>query len=466
MNRPRVAIVGAGIGGLTVAWELSRRLKDAVDIRLFEQSDRVGGNIRTIRRDGWLIEGGPDSFIRTKPAAVGLCERLGIADELIAPLPDHQRALVVRDGSLHPVPHDFHLLVPRRLESLLDTPLLSTAAKLRLLGESTLPSGGQPSDTLAEFTRRRWGQEMLERLVQPLVAGIYSADPEELSLQATMPQFLKLERIHGSLTAAGRTQRSDARSGGARYGLFASFADGMQRLPDELRSRIEGHAAVHLGTETTRVIEEGDHYRVETASNLVQADHVVLALPAGRAAKLLERPDVRSRLERITAASSAVVVTGHRLDDFQHPLDAFGVVVPHVEGSPATAISIASRKFPGRAPAGHVLVRTFLGSPSFSVVPASDDELIEQSQRVLRKYLGLHKSPVVTEVVRYHGGSPQYRRGHLDAVDDIEAAVAAMPGLHLVGASYRGVGIPDTIQTAVDVADRIAAAINPISNSA
>ena len=165
MNRPRVAIVGAGIGGLTVAWELSRRLKDAVDIRLFEQSDRVGGNIRTVRRDGWLIEGGPDSFIRTKPAAVGLCERLGIADELIAPLPDHQRALVVRDGSLHPVPHDFHLLVPRRLESLLDTPLLSTAAKLRLLGESSLPSGGQPSDTLAEFTRRRWGQEMLERLV-------------------------------------------------------------------------------------------------------------------------------------------------------------------------------------------------------------------------------------------------------------------------------------------------------------
>lgn len=467
LGRRRVAVIGGGLGGLSAAFFLHERLGDAIEIELFERSSRLGGIVQTDRRvPGWLLECGPDSFIRTKPAGVDLCERLGIADDLIAPLPNHQRALIAAGDQLVPVPDDFHLLVPRRLTALLETPLLSTAAKLRLLREATLPPPATTAtdESLADFTRRRWGPEVLSRLVQPLVAGIYSANPEELSLAATMPQFLQFERTFGSLTAAGRAQRDQTRVSGARYALFASFPDGMSRLTDALVDRLADVATLDRETAVCSVSRTSEPYgrwtvAFEDERSPSDFDAVVLAVPAAAAAQMLGDAAVGRSLREIRAASSAIVVTGHRVADVSHPLDAFGVVIPHAERQPATAISIASRKFPNRCPEGHCLLRTFVGSPQFDVETKTDAEIAAAAAAVRARYLGVCGQPVVETLTRYHGGSPQYRLRHLALVEQVEAAVKTSDGLGLVGASYRGVGIPDTIASAQATVDRLASSL-------
>ena len=445
----RIAVVGGGLCGLAAARDL---LDAGHDVTIFESSSRWGGLVETIREDGWLVERGADSFIRTKPAGISLCEELGIADRLIAPCPQHQRALVVRDGVAHPVPDDFHLLVPRRLASLLDTPLLSTRAKLRALRESAVPpSAAEDDESLAEFTRRRWGQEMLERLVQPLVAGIYSADPERLSLAATMPQFVAWEREHGSLTAAGRVQRGRDSASGARYGLFASFPEGMQTLVDSL-TQATGNATRHLRTPVEAVRPVDGSWRVRTPTETNVFDAVLMTTSPRLVSRLL--PGV-PELKTIAAASSVVVATGHRFGDFTHPLDLFGLVVPKIEGAAVTAISIASRKFPGRAPAGCVLLRTFLSAADADASDAGDADWIARALEAQRAYLGLRCDPIRCWVTRYPDASPQYEIGHRRRVAAIRAAIDARPGLFLAGSSYTGVGIPDTIASGRKAAAQI-----------
>jgi oxygen-dependent protoporphyrinogen oxidase len=320
----------------------------------------------------------------------------------------------------------------------------------------------EDDESLADFVRRRFGREALERLVQPLVGGIYTSDPEKLSLRATMPRFLEMERRHGSLIRALRTKVRDAdreSSSGARYGLFTTLRGGMSELLDTLALRVREGGDVRVGTRIGQLARMGNGWRVTTdAGDSSEFDAVVLAVPAYRAADLVTpfADDLACQLRQIEYASSAIVVSGHRLADVQHPLDAFGLVIPAIERRKVLAVSFTSRKFPDRAPEGCVQLRTFVGGAMQPEMFAlSDEEILQTVRGELRELLGVGGEPDFAIVARYPRAMPQYHVGHLERVAAIEAAAARFAGLALAGNAYHGVGVPDCVQSAETAAQRL-----------
>ena len=498
----RIAIIGGGLSGLAAAHRLMELTQPAslpassrCEITLLEAGPRLGGIVGTTHLNGYLIDTGADSFLTNKPGAIGLCRRLGLEDKLVATDPRYRGVHVVCEGRPVPVPTGFQLLSPTAIWPMLTTPILSPWGKLRLLMESCVPSRiardatELADESLASFVRRRFGREVLERLVQPLVGGIYTSDPEQLSLAATLPRFLEQEREFGSLIRAARAAKSnestrgaqsrpatssDQTSSGARYGLFTGLAGGMEDLLAALRSRVEAGCTVKLNTRVTAIQrpltnpqrEQGVFRSAASASpfrlTLSDGTHhsfdaVIVATTTHHAALLLDglAPELATELRQIEYASSAIVVTGHRLADVAHPLDSFGLVVPHRERRRILATSFSSRKFPKRAPAGSVLLRTFVGGamqPELNDLP--DDELLRIVQSELNELLGVRGEPELSLVVRYPRAMPQYHVGHLDRVARIEALTARHSGLALAGNAYRGVGIPDAIQSGESAAER------------
>jgi len=432
----KLAVVGGGISGLSAALFA----KDAGhEVDVYEASDRLGGVLATERRDGLLMERGPDAFIRTKPASIELCARLGV--ELIGTrdIPD-RGARIVRDGKLIPLPDGLMLLAPTKIWPFARSPVMSMRGKLRLLREPTIPVRAGASDdddeTLASFVRRRLGDEALDRLAQPLVAGIYSGDPETLSLRATMPRLLDLERSHGSLIRgmqAGATGQPAA--SGARYSLFQTPASGMQTLVDALVERLElDGVRLHTGR------------RIGSLDDL-DVDGTVIALPAAAAAGLLGGP--------VAEDLSAIRTTGSATISFAWPAEAvaaaggYGFVIPVVEGRFCMACTFAHNKYEGRAPEGTALLRAFVGGAlGPDVASLSDEELINGARDDLKELLGIAPDPELAVLSRYDSAQPQYELGHLDRVARIEAAMAARPGVALAGNSYRGVGVADCVNSA------------------
>ncbi|MEO2021268.1 MAG: protoporphyrinogen oxidase, partial [Pirellulaceae bacterium] len=336
----RVAVIGGGITGLATAHRI-HELDPHVEIVLVESSDRLGGAIQTVRQDQFLVERGPDMFTTKDDDALNLCRRLGCDSELIETNTAHRRAFVVRRNRLHPVPAGFTLLSPSQVLSLLSTRLLSPWGKLRVLGEYWVSIRRDASDeSLADFTRRRFGNEMFERIVQPLVGGIYTADPEKLSMQATLAQFVEMEQVHGGLIRGGRQARRVAKNqpgeSGARYGMFLTLRNGLSTLVDQLAQQLPA-GSIHLDTTVTRVTgSEQEGWLLDLAAgnqvgqDQVACDGVIVATPIHVAARLLATVDeqLSEQLGQVQTASSAVVISGYRREAISHPLDGFGFVVP------------------------------------------------------------------------------------------------------------------------------------------
>lgn len=463
----RVAVIGGGLSGLAAAHrliELSETRHQPLDLTLFEAGPRLGGLVETHRISDYLVECGADSFITNKPAAVELCRRLGLEGQLIPTDDRYRGALILHHGKPVPVPEGFALLSPSQLWPVLTSPLLSLRGKLRLACEYFIPPRTNGRDeSLAEFVTRRFGKETLDRIVQPLVGGIYTSDPHKLSLAATMPRFLEMERRHGSLIRASRrrttSEESERRATGARYALFLTVRDGLSTLIDRLQERIAARARLRWNTrvETLLPSEQGG-YRIEHGNETETFDAVILALPAFRAADLIENWDatLAGSLRQIEYASSAIVVTGHRLTDIQHPLDSFGLVVPAIERRRILAVSFASRKFPGRAPEGHILLRTFVGGAMQpEELQRTDERMIEVVREELRDIFGVSSREDFALVNRYDRAMPQYHVGHLDLVERIEQDASRHPRFQLAGNAYHGVGIPDAIQSGESAAERV-----------
>ena len=461
----KIVVVGGGIAGLSAAHravELGRERRLAVDVTLLEARARLGGTIETEHVDGFLVESGPDSFLSEKPWALALCRRLGVEDRLVRTDDRFRRTFVWHRGRLHPLPDGFQLLAPTQLTPFLTSGLFSWPGKLRMAFDLVLPRGGTGDDeTLGAFVRRRLGREALERVAQPLVAGIYTADPDELSLGATMPRFLELERRERSvILALWRASRRAPQAGtsGARWSLFVTFARGMSELIDTLAARLPT-GAVRLGQRVGGLERHDGRWRVGLADgSALDADRVVVATEAHRAARLLRYvdPQIAALLAEIPYASSATVSLGYRRSDVPHPLDGFGFVVPHGEGRALLAGTFSSVKYPGRAPEGFVLLRAFLGGALGEADLAGEEaEIADRARRDLRDALGIVAAPVLTRVHRHPGSMPQYRLGHLDRIDAIERRLGAHPGLSLAGAAYRGVGIADTVHSSETAAERL-----------
>lgn len=445
-----VAVLGGGISGLATALALQDADSD-LEITLLEASDRLGGVLETVQVDGMLLERGPDSFVVTKPASIRLCERLGV--ELIPTRPDAARTMVARGDRLHPLPEGFRLLAPTEWTPFLKTPLVSWGGKARMALDLVLPrrAGCSEDDdeSLASFVRRRLGQEALDRLAQPMIGGIYSGDPERLSLRATMPMLLDLELQHRSLILGMRAgaRASKARTAGAAYSLFRTPKDGMSALVDALVAALDT-VDLRRNTPATGLSRRADGWTVETAAGPLEVDAVVSALPSSASARLLAdvHPDLSSDLGGIGAASAATINLVWPKERVDHPLDGFGFVVPAAEGRFCMAATFTQRKYAGRCPDDRVLIRAFAGGALGPPVhDLSDDDLVAGALGDLRALLGIDTQPIHSLVTRYPHRQPQFELGHRARVARIEAAEAELPGFALAGNCFAGVGVADCI---------------------
>jgi oxygen-dependent protoporphyrinogen oxidase len=449
MSRRHVLVIGAGITGLAAAHRL-RELDDTLQVTLLEGSDRVGGVIGTIRRDGFLIETGPDNFITTKTEALDLVKRLGLEDQILPTAETNRGAMVVRDGKLHPIPEGFTMMAPTRLGPILRTRILSWRAKCRMAFEPWVAARGGEDESLASFITRRFGREAFERLVEPLVAGIYSADAKTLSVAATFPKFLAMETEHGSLIKGmRRTVGKGSTDRGARYSMFITLQDGMDVLTDALMSRI-GPDTIQTSCAVESIERANGGWQVQcVGGRTLEADGVIVATSTTVASQITASFDsgLADALSKISYKSSVVVSMGVRRDQIQHKLNAFGFVVPRVEGRRLIACSFSSVKYAGRAPEGHVMLRAFFGGAlDEAAVEMDDAKLIELAQHELGPLIGLSGEPVVA-VVRRHWAMPDLSVGHVGRVDRIEQIVAQHDGLALAGNGYRGMGIPDCVRS-------------------
>jgi oxygen-dependent protoporphyrinogen oxidase len=473
--RPRVVVLGAGITGLAAAHHLIEKAPGP-RVLVLEAANRPGGVLRTVREQGFLIEESADSFLTALPYGLALCRRLGMEDQLIPTDRDRRRAFVVSRGRLVPIPDGLMIMAPSRLWPMMTTPILGPWGKLRMgLEWFVRPGIGSDDESLAGFARRRFGRQAYDRLIQPLVGGMYTGDPERLSVRATMPRFVEMERSYRSLIRAALRERSakgkpsskgGSAGSGARYGLFAGLRDGMYSLVEALASKLPA-GTVRYGTRAER-LEQGGGGRWRITGQragqpfAMDADGVIVAIPAKPAARLLAGVDhqLSASLDRIPSTSCAVVSLGYRRGQIGHALDGFGFVVPKVEDRQILSGSFSSVKFPGRAPAGMVLLRAFLGGAfRREVLDIDDGTLCTIAARELAGLLAIQGEPLLRRVSRWPEVMPQYELGHLDLVAAIESRVAALPGLALAGNAYHGVGVPQCIQSGEQAAARIFAAL-------
>jgi oxygen-dependent protoporphyrinogen oxidase len=471
MSTLKVIVVGGGIAGLAAAHrfiEQSRGQGPAVEVTLLEAKNRLGGTIATERVDGFFIEAGPDSFLSEKPWALALAQRLGLGGQLVGTNDRYRRTFVVHRGQLHPLPDGFQLLAPTQFWSLATSRLFSWPGKLRMAMDLLLPRGHHTQDeSLAAFVTRRLGREALDRVAQPLVAGIYTADPEQLSVAATMPRFLEMERRDRSVIlalwrSARRRPGSHAGGGGPRWSLFVTLRNGMVELVHALSDRLPP-GSVQLRSPVKTLRRADQRWRVITTDgSAFEADGVVLATEAHQTARIVAECDsaLAALLKGIPYASSATVSLGYRREDVRHPLDGFGFVVPRIEARPILACTFSSVKYPHRAPAGHVLLRLFFGGAfQESILKRDDSEMIATGRAELESLLGIRAEPVIARVYRYPVSMPQYLLGHLDQIAAIEARLQHHGGLKVAGSAYRGVGIADCVRSGEDAADQVLQAL-------
>ncbi|MCA9176986.1 MAG: protoporphyrinogen oxidase [Planctomycetales bacterium] len=458
--------VGGGITGLSAALRMQSEAPGQTQLVL-ESSDRCGGVLDTIYRDGYLIERAADMFTTKLPWAKQLCEETGY-DDLITVNPEHRRAFLIRNGKLTPVPEGFSLLKPVKLGKMLFAPLLSVAGKCRLLYERFVPARMDESDeSLASFAQRRLGREVYERLVQPLIGGIYTADPTKLSMLATLPQFPAMERQYGSLIRAAMkdSDESEKLASGARYDHFVTPRQGFRHFIDHLVSKLPA-GTIRTGAKVAAIAREdnaGDdgeaNWRIELeGGEAIHARRLLLTTPAHATAELVRPLDgeLADELAGIPYAGSTVIVVGCRRDQFRHPLDGFGIVAPLVEKRRILAISFSSMKFAGRAPDGEVLLRVFVGGavqPEFNAL--GDDELKQIACEEMQDLLGMSGEPIWTEIVRWGNHMPQYHVGHVDRVERIKSLSDRHANFAIAGAAYKGVGIPFCIRSGRAVVDRL-----------
>ncbi len=460
MKQTSVLIIGGGISGLACAYELGR---SSVDFLLLEKQKRLGGTVRTERVDDFILDTGPDAFLTQKPAAVGLCKEIGLESRLIPTNPAERNVFVLHRGALHPLPEGMVLTVPTRILPFVSSSLFSPLGKLRMGLELFVPPRRDDGEeSIGSFVERRLGREALERLAEPLLAGIHSGTPDRLSMDKLFPRFVALEKKHGSLIRGMRKMRPK-RGKGSSETMFMSLAGGMVELVEALRERLPVESILY-GQKVCRLSRDGRHYRAETTSGeTFRADAVVLSMPLHATRGITESlsTELSSALANHRSVSTAIVFLAFPKGGVRHPLNGYGFVVPASEGRRIAAGTFISTKFPNRSPESHVLMRAFLGGARDpAVLTLADDELIELARTELGEILGGLPTPTLSRIYRWDNGTPQVEVGHGEKLARLDRILEEFPGLQIVANGLRGVGIPDCIadgrRAAREIVERLA----------
>jgi protoporphyrinogen/coproporphyrinogen III oxidase len=468
----RIAIIGGGVSGLSAAYALQKQLNKAaeLDYVLFEAGPRFGGVIHTERVGDFVIEAGPDSFLTEKPWAAELCRELGLGDQLIASNDAERRTYILLGGQLVPLPDGLMFMIPTDLAATFLSPLFSWRTKLRMIREWFYrPSPDVPESTVAEFVERHYGREMVERVADPLLAGVYGGGTDELSASSVLARFVEIEARQGSLgramVAARKLQNLSGEQGSAGQpriavptrSLFTSLKGGMQTMTDALLAQIP-EPTRRLNTPIEALMPESGKWLVVGSGRTEEFDAVIIATPAYTATELLRDyvPQVSSELDQIGYSSSVTVTLGY--DEKTRPFlpPGFGFLVPRTEGKRIQACTFVHNKFPNRAPADSALIRCFLGGTrDQEVVQLTDSEIIATVRGELEEILGITSEPVFVKIFRWLNAMAQYNLGHKTRVERIRRLISATPGLALAGNAYIGIGVPDCVRSGSEAAAKV-----------
>jgi oxygen-dependent protoporphyrinogen oxidase len=470
---PKIIIIGGGIAGLAAAVHLKAGAKahgKTVDVLLLEKNDRIGGKILTEKHDGFLVEGGPDSFLPEKVWSVNLARHLGLEPEMLPSNDEFKGTFIFSENKLHSLPEGVMLMVPTSFWPMAKSHLISWPGKVRMGMEVFMPKRKFVEDeSLASFVTRRLGRECLEKIAEPLVAGIHTSNPDNMSVLATFPRFVQMEQKSGSLILgmlAAMKKRPHAtlsgpppKPGAAKMTYFMSFKNGMQTLPQACAGYI-GTESIRLGAGVRAVEPKGKGYAVILASGeILDADHVMIASAAYDAAGMVRGFDetLASQMNKIEWSSSATVSVAFKKEDVKTPLKGFGFIVPRVEGRRVNAATYSSIKWSYRAPDDMVMVRVFVGGGHHEelVHDLDDSGMIRMVLEELDAIVGLKANAHFSKLYRWFKGMPKYTVGHLDRVALLDRTLSLHPGLHLIGCSYKGIGIGDCVHEAQVAAERI-----------
>lgn len=463
----RVAIIGGGITGLSAAQRIVDK-SPATDVTIFESSNRLGGVVQSSLQDGFLFEHSADSFIVSEelPWAGELCQRLGVP--LMETSEKYRGAQILRGKTFYPVPDGLQLMTVHSIASVFMSPLLSWRGKLRLAAEALVPPKRNDEDeSLEQFAVRRFGREMFDRIIQPLVAGIYTADPAKLSLAAALPQYAALEKKYGTIARGAASNTANVKDKGARYSLFRSPVDGMESLITSLSNSLHG---VSIRKSTAVVSLDRNETTSGNSSWLVrfadgsheEFDAVICTVPVPKVAQIVSglSSPLASATEGIECVSTAIVCLGYRREQVGHAMNTFGCVIPSKENRKLLAVSFTNVKFPSRAPEGHALLRAFVGGAlQPELAELDDDSMLRIIKSELSELLGVRGDPITYKIVRWPRTTPQYHLGHVDRLKEIETQINLLPGFELAGNGYRGVGIPQCVRSGWQAADRLLASL-------
>jgi oxygen-dependent protoporphyrinogen oxidase len=464
----RIAIIGGGISGLTAAFGLEEhRRAGAVEYALYESSSRLGGVLRTEHIQGCIVEAGPDSFLTEKPWAAELCRTLGLGDQLIGSNDIVRKTYILVNGQLAPLPDGLMFMIPTRILSTVLSPLFSWTTKLRVAQELFHRARAAEGDeSVASLIERHYGTEMVDRLVDPLLSGIYGGQAALLSVRAVLPRFAEMERTHGSLGRAMLSARKGKQlaAGTSIPPIFTSLKDGMQQLAEALVSRVNPTSLLtNASVRSLQPDATGWTVRVAPESRTSEAkqdhfDAVILAAPAYAAAQLLSTSssELSTELAALQYSSSITVGLGYDREVRQGLPPGFGFLVPRSEGRRLLAATFAHNKFPHRAPEDRALLRCFFaGSNAENIWQLDDDAIIAIVRNELQQILGIRAVPRFARVYKWKSAMAQYGVGHLERLDRIERLRRQLPSLALAGNGYRGIGIPDCIRSAQDAVKQV-----------
>ena len=461
-----IVIIGGGIAGLSAAYYATQKMPEA-QITLLESDSRWGGKIITdrvafdevpplSRGDGqFIIEGGPDTFLATKPWGVALCNELGLGERLHGTNPHKKNTYVLNRNRLLPLPDGLAMMIPTNIEAILKSRLVSWFSKARMGLDFLLPAKAVNGDeSLRTFVSRRLGREAYENLIEPLMSGIYAGDGDALSLASTFPYLRDLEIKYGSLARGALKMRAQS-NGKAVQGSRSAFltpTTGLAEIVEELVESLKSKVEMRLNTRVVRITRADLRpstfdLKLANGETLI-SDTAILATPAYVSGTLLASfdPELASILQSIPYASTATISLAYRLSDIPRELDGYGYVIPRREGRKALACTWTSTKFPHRAPDGYALIRVFVGRAGQDI-PWDENELIELAKEELKLTLGIIAEPLLARAFLWDKAMPQYNLGHPEILKRIDAALENHPGLALAGNGYRGIGIPDCIHS-------------------